>query len=230
MLKLHDLKVYYDKSYILQGLSLNVNKGEILSLLGRNGVGKTTTLRTIMGLVRPRSGSIIFDGQDTIHIQAYKIPRLGIGYVPQGRHIFPRLTTIENIMTTVVHGSVNQQALAEIFAYFPILQERREQLGGTLSGGEQQMLAMARAMITNPKLLILDEPTEGISPLVIETISHSITKHNREKGTTVLMVEQNLDTALAVSNRICVVEKGTVKYSDTIQDLDKNKLIGYLVV
>ncbi|MEW6267191.1 MAG: ABC transporter ATP-binding protein [Thermodesulfobacteriota bacterium] len=230
MLELRELEVYYDKSYILQGLFLRVRPGEILSILGRNGVGKTTILRTIMGLVRPRSGTIIFDGREITRLAAYKIPRLGIGYVPQGRRIFPRLTTMENIMTAVVKGSVSQKSLEEIFGYFPRLEERRQQPGGTLSGGEQQMLAMARAMISEPKMLILDEPTEGIMPLLVQTIRQTITKLNREKGTTILLVEQNLDTALAVSHRLCVVEKGVVKYSDALEDLDKNKLVSYLVV
>lgn len=230
MLELQDLKVYYDKSYILQGLSLELEAGEILSIIGRNGVGKTTILRTIMGLVRPRSGKVIFDDRDITRLAAHRIPRLGIGYVPQGRRIFPRLTILENIMSAVVTGSVNQRSLEEIYTYFPVLKERQKQPGGTLSGGEQQMLAMARAMITEPKMLILDEPTEGIMPLLVQTIRQSILKLNREKGTTVLLVEQNLDTALEVSNRLCVVEKGTVKLSTTMEDLDKNKLIGFLGV
>ncbi len=230
MLRLRDVHVYYGKSYILQGVSLHLRSGEVLGILGRNGVGKTTTLRAIMGLARPRRGQILFQDQDLSRLQAFRIPRLGIGYVPQGRRIFPRLTTLENIQSAVVSQSINQAALDEVYQYFPRLKERAKQPGGTLSGGEQQMLAMARAMICHPQLMILDEPTEGLMPLMVDTIQRTITKLNREMGTTVLLVEQNLDTALAVSDRVCVMEKGIVKYQEDKGNLDKQKLMGYLGV
>jgi branched-chain amino acid transport system ATP-binding protein len=230
MLRLQDVHVYYGKSYILQGVDLEVAKGQVLGVVGRNGVGKTTTLRTIMGLVRPRRGTIELEGQDIVNIRSHTIPRLGIGYVPQGRRIFPRLTTLENIQSSVVTGTLDKSTLEEVYEYFPRLREREKQPGGTLSGGEQQMLAMARAMITSPKLMILDEPTEGLMPLMVKTIQDTIKRLNQEKGTTVLLVEQNLDSALGVAHKICVMEKGTVKYSDDIDNLDKDKLMAYLGV
>ena len=230
MLNLDDVHVYYGKSYILQGVDLEVKKGEILAILGRNGVGKTTTLRSIMGLAPPSQGRIGFEGRELTALPSHRIPRLGIGYVPQGRRIFPRLTVLENIQSAVVTGKMNQANLEEVFAYFPRLEERTRQSGGTLSGGEQQMLAMARAMITDPKLMILDEPTEGLMPIMVDTIRESILKLNRDKGTSVLLVEQNLDTALAVADRVCVMEKGAIKYSDKMEDLNKKKLLGYLGV
>jgi branched-chain amino acid transport system ATP-binding protein len=230
MLKLNDVHVYYGKSYILQGMTLSVREGEVLGMVGRNGVGKTTTLRTILGLSRARLGSIEFQGQDITRMPAYRIPRLGMGYVPQGRRIFPKLTTLENIMTAVVSGRMDQRLLDEIYDYFPRLAEREKQLSGTLSGGEQQMLAMARAMIANPKLLILDEPTEGLMPLMVDTIRTSIERLNREKKVTVLLVEQNLDTVLEACERVCIVEKGTVKYNESVDQLDRGKLLTYLGV
>ncbi len=230
MLELKDIHVYYGKSYILQGVTLGVETGEVLGMVGRNGVGKTTTLRTIFGLSRAKQGTITFQGQDITRMPAHRIPRLGIGYVPQGRRIFPKLTTLENIMTAVVSGRVDQGLLEEVYDYFPRLKERPKQLGGTLSGGEQQMLAMARAMIANPRLLILDEPTEGLMPILVETIRKSIQRLNREKGVTVLLVEQNLDTVLKVCGRVSILEKGVLKYTETVDKLDRTKLLAHLGV
>lgn len=230
MLELKDVHVYYGKSYVLQGVTLSVQAGEVLGMVGRNGVGKTTTLRTIFGLSRPKRGTIVFQDRDITRIPGHQIPRLGIGYVPQGRRIFPRLTTLENIMTAVVSGSLNHKLLDEVYDYFPRLKERQEQLGGTLSGGEQQMLAMARAMIADPKLLILDEPTEGLMPLMVQTIRDSIQRLNKEKKVTVLLVEQNLDTVLQVCGRICIMEKGVIKYDEVVDRLDRDKLLRYLGV
>ncbi len=230
MLELKDVHVYYGKSYILQGVTLGVRTGEVLGMVGRNGVGKTTTLRTIFGLSRARRGSITFQGQDITRMAAHQIPRLRIGYVPQGRRIFPKLTTLENIMTAVVSGRLDQRLLEEVYDYFPRLRERPNQLGGTLSGGEQQMLAMARAMIANPKLLILDEPTEGLMPIMVETIRKSIQRLNREKGVTVLLVEQNLDTVLKVCGRVSILEKGVLKYTENVDKLDRAKLLVHLGV
>lgn len=230
MLELNDIHVYYGKSYILQGVTLKVHEGEVLGMVGRNGVGKTTTLRTIFGLSRARQGTITFQGQDITRMPAHRIPRLGIGYVPQGRRIFPKLTTLENIMTALVSGRLDNGLLEEVYGYFPRLRERHKQLGGTLSGGEQQMLAMARAMIANPRLLILDEPTEGLMPSMVDAIRASIRRLNSEKKVTVLIVEQNLDTVLEVCGRVCIVEKGAVKYTEAVNQLDRNKLLTYLGV
>jgi len=230
MLELKDIHVYYDKSYILQGVTLQVRTGEVFGMVGRNGVGKTTTLRTIFGLSRAKQGTVTFQGQDITRMPAYQIPRLGIGYVPQGRRIFPKLTTLENIMTAVVSGRLDQGLLEEVYDYFPRLKQRPKQLGGTLSGGEQQMLAMARAMIANPKLLILDEPTEGLMPIMVETICESIQRLNHEKGVTVLLIEQNLNTVLKVCGRVSILEKGIFKYTDTVDNLDRAKLLAHLGV
>jgi len=230
MLRLEDVHVYFGKSHILQGVDLQVRQGEVLAVLGRNGVGKTTTLRTIMGVVRPSRGGITFGEHDLLSCQPYRIPRLGIGYVPQGRHIFPKLTTLENIQSAVVRGGMDQKMLELVYEYFPRLRERASQAGGTLSGGEQQMLAMARAMITNPRLMILDEPTEGLMPLMVQTIRDTIRRLNQERGTTVLLVEQNLETALEVAHRICVMEKGRVRYSESVDRLDRDKLLSFLGV
>ncbi len=230
ILDLNDVHVYYGKSYVLQGVTFSVEVGEVLGMVGRNGVGKTTTLRTIFGLSRPKKGTIAFQGKDITHMPGHQIPRLGIGYVPQGRRIFPKLTTLENIMTAVISGDLNQRLLDEVYDYFPRLQEREDQLGGTLSGGEQQLLAMARAMIAEPKLLVLDEPTEGLMPIMVDRIRESIQRLNQEKGVTVLLVEQNLDTVLRVCNRICVMEKGVIKYREMVERLDREKLLQYLGV
>ncbi|MFQ6111500.1 MAG: ABC transporter ATP-binding protein, partial [Nitrospinota bacterium] len=169
MLSLKDVHTYYGKSHVLQGVSLEVREGEIVSLLGRNGVGKTTTMRSIMGLTRPRSGSISLNGQELTSVQDYIIPRMGIGLVPQGRHIFPKLTVRENLEVGLF-GEKSDYSLDMAFEYFPVLRERMSQLGGTLSGGEQQMLAIARCLVTRPSLLLMDEPSEGLMPGLVRLI------------------------------------------------------------
>jgi len=198
---------------VLHGVTMEVKKGEVVGLLGRNGVGKTTTLRSIMGLTPAKQGKIEFDGVDITHLKTYKIARLGIGYVPQGRRIFPLLTVLENLKTPIIKGKVEEKDINEIFEYFPRLKERINQRGGTLSGGEQQMLAVARALMGKPKLMILDEPSEGLQPSMVEMVKETIISLNK-KGIDVLVVEQNLESALDVCQRIYVMEKGVIKYEE----------------
>jgi branched-chain amino acid transport system ATP-binding protein len=224
ILKLDNVHSFYGKSHILQGMSLEVHQNEILCLLGRNGVGKTTTLQSIMGLIAQKSGTILFRGQDISRIENYLIPRLGIGYVPQGRHIFPELTVRENLMIGKVTKEGKAKSLDEIFVYFPILEKRLNQFGGTLSGGEQQMLALARAMVPNPSLIILDEPSEGLMPKMVKLVSEIIQKINRT-GVSILWVEQKLLTVMEVSHRINLISKGKVEYEGTPRELMQDREI-----
>jgi branched-chain amino acid transport system ATP-binding protein len=220
MLKVENLHTHYGKSHILQGVSLRVEDGEAVALLGRNGVGKTTTLKSIMGLVPPTNGAVTFANVRLDQIPAHKITSVGLGYVPQGRRIFPNLTVLENLCLGL-SGTPDEGRLDEIFERFPRLKERLKQEGGTLSGGEQQMLAIARCLIMRPRLLLLDEPTEGIMPKLVATIRNEIKAANR-KGISILLVEQNFRTALAVCTRIYIMEKGVISYEGTAQELRDN--------
>jgi branched-chain amino acid transport system ATP-binding protein len=217
MLSLNDVHTYYGKSHILQGVSLEVKNTEIVSLLGRNGVGKTTTLRSIMGLTRARRGSITFNGEELISIRDYVIPRKGIGLVPQGRHIFANLTVRENLRVGLF-GERAGFSYDMAFEYFPALRERINQLGATLSGGEQQMLAIARCLVTRPQLLLMDEPSEGLMPLLVRLISEKVVEINKT-GVSVLLVEQNIEISLAISNRIYIMEKGVIVHEGTPERL-----------
>lgn len=208
MLKLDGVHAQYGKSHVLQGVSLEVGDGEAVALLGRNGVGKTTTLKTIMGLLRATAGSISFAGARLDHTAPHRIPRLGVGYMPQGRRIFPNLTVLENLCLGLPRDPGDGQ-LDGIFARFPVLKQRALQSGGTLSGGEQQMLAIARCLVMRPKLILLDEPTEGIMPKLVASIREDIKAINQE-GVSILLVEQNLRTALAVCGRVYIMEKGVI--------------------
>ena len=207
VISMKEVNCYYGKSHVLNDTTLEIREKELVGLAGRNGVGKTTTLKSIMGLVPPRSGEIRFD-QDTLsRLPAYQIPRRGIAYVPQGRHLFPKLTVMENLRIPIVQGQIDQETLEEVFDYFPRLKERLKQKAGTLSGGEQQMLAVGRALIIRPRLILLDEPTEGLMPLLVQAISQTVKAINA-KGTTILLVEQNLKTLKDVCHRIYIMEKG----------------------
>jgi branched-chain amino acid transport system ATP-binding protein len=217
MLKLERVHAHYGKSHVLQGVNLEVGNGEAVALLGRNGVGKTTTLKTIMGLVAPSGGSILFGEARLEKTAPHLIPRLGVGYVPQGRRIFPTLTVLENLCLGLARDPVDGQ-LDPIFARFPVLKERLAQLGGTLSGGEQQMLAIARCLVMKPKLILLDEPTEGIMPKLVASLRADIKAINRE-GVSVLLVEQNLRTALLVCDRVYVMEKGVICHEGASAEL-----------
>jgi branched-chain amino acid transport system ATP-binding protein len=215
MLTLDAVDTYYAKSHILHGVSLEVRSGEVVGLLGRNGVGKSTTLKTIMGLVRPAGGRITFEGRDIAGLAPYRLARLGIGYVPEDRRIFRLLSVLENLRTGLdrpaVSASHRQALLDKVYASFPILAERRNQAGGTLSGGEQQMLAIARAMMLEPRIMLVDEPTEGLMPRMVGQIRAIIDVLHRE-GVAILLVEQNVPLTLDVCDRVYIMEKGMVRH------------------
>jgi branched-chain amino acid transport system ATP-binding protein len=224
VLQVEDLNVYYGAIHALQGISFRVDEGEIVTLIGANGAGKSTTLRTISGLLRPRSGSVTFKGQDITTMAAEKIVRLGISQVPEGRKIFAPLTVRENLMM----GAYTREDPAEIdsslqgvFQSFPRLKERLGQLGGTLSGGEQQMLATARGLMSRPVLLLLDEPSMGLSPILVEEIFRIITEINKQ-GTSILLVEQNAQMALSIAHRAYVLETGRIVLAGTAREIAEN--------
>ena len=210
MLELKDVHTYYGNIHALKGISLTVNDGEIVTLIGSNGAGKSTTLRTIQGLNKPRSGSIVLDGIELHKLPAHEIAALGVAQSPEGRMIFPRMTVMENLeMGAYVRKDLTtfKDDLDHVFSLFPRLKERISQKGGTLSGGEQQMLAMGRALMAKPKILLLDEPSMGLAPILVELIFDIITKLNQE-GTTILLVEQNALMALSIANRGYVLQTG----------------------
>ena len=217
MLSLRDVHVHIGKLHILQGVSLEVKSGESAALLGRNGVGKTTTLRAIMGLAPRSRGVVEFDSFDLARCHAHEVPRHGIGYVPQGRGIFPNLTVLENLNIGLL-GNRDTEREDYVFACFPRLKERLKQSGNTLSGGEQQMLAIARCLMMQPRLIILDEPTEGIMPKLVSQIRREIHRIN-QTGVSVLLVEQNVETALKLCSRVYMMEKGTIVYSGESHEL-----------
>ena len=212
MLKIDNIDVYYGAIHALKGISLTVNKGEIVTLIGANGAGKSTALRTISGLSKPKNGKISFEGQEITGVKAHEIVKLGISQVPEGRRIFTEMTVMENLdmgaFTRKDKDGIKED-LAQVFKRFPRLEERRDQLAGTLSGGEQQMLAMGRALMSRPNLLLLDEPSMGLAPLLIKEIFHIIEDINKT-GTTVLLVEQNANMALSIANRAYVLETGRI--------------------
>ena len=215
MLTLDGVHTYYAKSHILHGVSLEVRPGEVVGLLGRNGVGKSTTLKTIMGIVRPSGGRIVFDGRDIAGLPPYRLARVGIGYVPEDRRIFRLLSVLENLRTGLdrpeVTATRRQALLDKVYESFPILAERRNQAGGTLSGGEQQVLAIARAMMLEPRIILLDEPTEGLMPRMVAQIREIIDVLHKD-GVAILLVEQNVPLTLDVSDRVYIMEKGTVRH------------------
>lgn len=219
MLKMENLNCSYGECQVLHNTSLEVNEGKLVGLIGRNGVGKTTTLKSIMGLVPHKSGSIHFYEANLSNIPPYQIPRMGISYMPQGRHLFPKLTVMENLKIPIVKGELDKKVLEEIFEYFPRLKERLNQKAGTLSGGEQQMLAVGRALITKPKMMLMDEPMEGLMPLLVKLIAETVKAIN-EKGTTILLVEQNLKTIKNICQGVYIMEKGTVVYEGTPSALE----------
>jgi len=219
---IEDLHTYYGKSHILHGVSLEVGAGEVVGLLGRNGVGKSTTLKTIMGLVQPSQGKVLLEGNPITGMPAHKLARLGIGYVPEDRRIFRLLTVMENLRTGLDRRGVTEERrrelLDKVFNYFPVLSERRNQAGGTLSGGEQQMLAIARAMMLEPKIILLDEPTEGLMPRMVSQI-HQIIDVLHNEGVAILLVEQNVPLTLEASQRVYIMEKGVVRHHAAASEL-----------
>ena len=227
MLELADVHTYYGSIRALRGLSLSVERGEIVTLIGANGAGKTTTLRTILGLVRPRRGSVSFNGTRLDAMNTDRIVRLGIAQSPEGRHIFPRMSVLENLeLGAFVRSDRDGIApdLERVFALFPRLRERVTQKGGTLSGGEQQMLAISRALMARPGLLLLDEPSMGLSPILVETIFRIIQDINRQ-GTTILLVEQNARMALRVAHRGYVIQTGRIVLHDAAAALLRSDLV-----
>ena len=215
LIEVDEIHTYYGKSHILDGVSLAVGSGEVVGLLGRNGVGKSTTLKAVAGLVHPSRGEVRFEGRPITRLPAHRVARLGIGYVPEDRRIFPLLTVTENLRTGLdrhgMTGARKKELLEKVYAYFPVLAERRSQAGGTLSGGEQQMLAIARAMMLEPKIILLDEPTEGLMPRMVSQIREIIDVLHREQ-VAVLLVEQNVPLTLDASQRIYILEKGVVRH------------------
>ncbi len=233
ILEVGNIYTAYGLSQILFGVSLKVQEGEVISLLGRNGVGKTTTLRSIMGLTPPKSGSIKWRGEEIVGKPTYEISRLGIGFVPEDRRIFSDLTVWENLDVGIQPGrkGENVWTLERVFDLFPALKPIQSRKGGYLSGGEQQMLTIARTLMSNPDLLLLDEPSEGLAPIVVQQLGEQIAKLRRE-GMTILLCEQNQRFSLDLSDRIYILEKGTIKFEGTVQDFLKDEKIGrtYLAV
>lgn len=225
MLSLIKIHTYYGESYILRGISLEIQKGMIVALLGRNGMGKTTTIRSIIGFTPPRFGEIIFEDKNIVGLPPYKIAKLGIGLVPQGRFIFPSLTVEENLLMSA-RGLEKPESwsLDEIYSLFPILKERSRLRGHLLSGGEQQMLAIARALMTNPRLILMDEPSEGLAPIIVKEVEKIILQLKKE-GLSILLVEQNLPMALKLSDYVYVLSKGEVVYESTPDQLNLNEEI-----
>ena len=220
MLKVSDLNVYYGSIHALKGISFSVEEGEIVTLIGANGAGKSTTLNTIAGLLHPRSGSIKFNGESLASVPAHKIPTLGVALCPEGRRVFQQMTVEENLemgaFTRKDDGIADSLEL--VFHSFPRLKERRRQMAGTLSGGEQQMLAMGRALMSNPRLMMLDEPSMGLSPILTQEIFHII-KSLHQQGVTILLVEQNARMALSVADRAYVLETGRITMSGEAREL-----------
>ena len=228
LVRVDGVHTYYGKSHILHGVSLTVGVGEVVGLLGRNGVGKSTTLKSIMGLVQPTRGMVMLNGQAIGGLPPHKLARLGIAYVPEDRRIFRLLTVMENLRVGLDRNGVTEETrktlLDKVFAYFPVLAERRTQAGGTLSGGEQQMLAIARAMMLEPKIILLDEPTEGLMPRMVSQIGHIIEALHNE-GISILLVEQNVPLTLQASQRIYIMEKGNVRHHCAASELDVNDAV-----
>jgi ABC-type branched-chain amino acid transport systems, ATPase component len=234
ILQLENVNSFYDKSHILFDLSLDVEEGCSVCILGRNGVGKSTTMKSIMGMLNPKAhahteGKIIFDGHDICGQPSYRISKSGLAYVPQGRHIFPTLSTRENLLIAERAGENNEKAwtLEKIYELFPRLKERENSKGGRLSGGEQQMLAVARGLMQNPKLLLLDEITEGLAPIIVQQLAEIVQELIRRK-VSILVAEQSVKFALSVSQKCYILEKGSVVFQSPTQELDKETIHKYL--
>ena len=219
VLEARDVHAFYGKSHILHGVSLHVDEGEIVTVLGRNGAGKTTTMRSLMGLTAVREGSVHMLGQDTTRWPAYKIARLGVGYVPEGRKIFGNLTVLENLI--VPEARPGAWTLDRVFKLFPRLGERKAQLGRQLSGGEQEMLSIARPLLLNPRIMLLDEPSQGLAPLIVQEVMQ-VVRQMGEEGLSVLLVEQNVPLSLGIADRAYILDDGKVVYSGTAADLAAN--------
>ena len=228
LLELENVHTFYGHIHALHGISLHVEEGEIVTLIGANGAGKSTTLRTISGLIRPREGSIRLKGEEITGVDPHRIVSMGVGHVPEGRGIFPRLTVRENLeMGAYTISSPVEVAsrMEQVFAIFPRLKERLTQKGGTLSGGEQQMLATARGLMLNPQILLMDEPSMGLAPVLVDAIFDIIRDLNQRNGTTILLVEQNALMALSVAHRGYVLQTGSIVVTDTAENLKRNEMV-----
>ncbi|MFP4572033.1 MAG: ABC transporter ATP-binding protein [Desulfobacterales bacterium] len=226
LLEVKNLNTFYDLSHVIQDLSLGVNHGEIVALLGRNGMGKSTTLKSIMSLVKPHSGRVLYNGMDLTGVAPHKIARAGIGYIPEDRRIFPNLTVQENLIMGAKNqgsgdrtGTRGKWTLERIYETFPWMKERSAQHGQFLSGGEQQMLAIARALMGNPELLLVDEPTEGLAPLIVRQVKDVIKEIN-ETGTTILLVEHNYKVAISLAHRVYLMGKACIGFEGSVQELE----------
>ena len=227
MLEVRDLQVYYGMIHAIKGISFDVNQGEVIALIGANGAGKTTTLHTITGLLAPKSGSVLFEGKDITKVPAHKIVSMGMAHVPEGRRVFAELSVYESLKMgayTRKDKKEIEESLANVYKRFPRLEERKNQMAGTLSGGEQQMLAMGRALMSKPKIILMDEPSMGLSPIFVNEI-FDIIRAVSESGTTVLLVEQNAKKALSISDRAYVLETGTITMSGKAKDLLEDEAV-----
>lgn len=225
MLEVKNLEVYYGVIQAIKGISFEVNEGEVIALIGANGAGKTTTLQTITGMLQPKAGEIIFEGKDISKIPGHKIVSMGMAHVPEGRRVFAELSVYENLKLgayTRKDKKEIEETLARVYKSFPRLEERKNQLAGTLSGGEQQMLAMGRALMSKPKIILMDEPSMGLSPILVEEIFHII-REISAGGTTVLLVEQNAKKALAIADRAYVLETGNIVLSGDAKEMMNNE-------
>lgn len=223
LLNVSDLHAYYGKSHVLQGVDLHIRPGEIVSLLGRNGVGRSTTVKALMGLVNA-TGSIEFDGQQIGGLRTYEIARRGLAYVPEARDVFPALTVEQNLILGEQHGKRSQWSLDDMYDMFPRLKERRHTPAGVMSGGEQQMLTLCRSLIGDPKLIMIDEPTEGLAPRIVDLVAQYLDTL-RQRGVAVLLVEQKLAIALDISQRVYVMGHGTIVFEGTPDDLRNNRQV-----
>ncbi len=225
LLEVKDLNTYYGDSHALQDMSVRVNQGEIVALLGRNGMGKSTTLKSIMGLVKPKSGTILYRGTDVSSFPPYKTAKLGIGYVPEDRRIFPNLSVLDNLRMGIKHGAAaktagqNKWTIDRIFEHFPFMKARTHQKGALLSGGEQQMLAIGRTLMGNPDLLLVDEPTEGLAPVMVQEV-RDILKEINKTGVSILLVEHNLKVAMSLADRVYLMGKAHLGFTGTKEELD----------
>ena len=227
ILELKGINTFYEKSHILQDISMSVNKGEVVGLLGRNGVGKSTTLKSISGVVTPRAGSILFNRKELVGMKPHQVTRLGVGYVPEERRIFPILTVYQNLLLGQKSGKSQNQVkegwtIERAYALFPQLKARQTSKGGNLSGGEQQMLTIVRTLMGNPELLLLDEPTEGLAPMLVDTVSDVI-REIHEAGISILLVEQSFEVILDLTTRAYVMSKGQIVFDGTSQELADNR-------
>jgi len=228
LLQIRDLNTYYGASHVLQGISLDVAQGELVALLGRNGMGKSTTLKTVMGLVKARSGSVTFDEREITGAAPFRVARAGIGYVPEERRIFPELSVLDNLSLGIKGGRISNPddprvwTVERIFHHFPRLKDRKDQKGRFLSGGEQQLLAIGRSLMGNPRLLLVDEPTEGLAPLMVKEVRNVLAEINRA-GVSILLVEHNLKVALSLAHRVYLMGKAHIGFNGTVDELKDDR-------